>query len=103
MAIVVSDRRMSLALDGTVERALTPTYCGRACGRWCRNAGQAAERNSTGRSTDGHNPFRHFGLKALSVAIAVLLWFAGAERKSWSAAYVRRSNCRTFRKDSSGG
>jgi len=46
-------------------------------------------------------PFRHLGLKVLSLAVALGLWFTLAGNRPSNAACVRRSNCATGRSGSS--
>ena len=56
--------------------ASTPTRCARACGRSCSQASRADARQAARCSTHDAPiwPFRHIGLKLLSVGLAVLLW-----------------------------
>jgi hypothetical protein len=84
VAIVVSKKRASSRSSSTVRSsaAWMPTRCGQGCVRSCSSGARRRPRERFSTPDGDANmsiwPFRHIGMKLLSLGLALLLWMAVA-------------------------
>ena len=85
VAVIVSEESglISIALDGTIERGLGPADLrARLKDLVVRRRTTAARRRGCGPSPMAYHPFRHLGLKILSIALAGAIWLTVGDQRA---------------------